>query len=364
MDEMAMLSDLLLPENAALEGHVLHMFPGSECTGTTQDPEYPLSNHAVVVRKGVKPLYNTMDGNDQLIEIFDRMGMIGVWNMAINRLGSIGFTGMNSRGVSPPSAVTFDNPEIMLEPEKKYTSEEIYDLNLKSAFGPDKGLDYLDEHRVLYYKPVDIDANFYTSHRDSKTRFQLYLMSQKRSGKVLVPALKGFPVDLGELIKFPLDELERRFSPLPYWPVKTRIIDSEPAEFEFYSFVYRQPLFMFRLANMDQDPVRRDYANKYLPDNNAILIHTDTANRLEISQGERIVVESPYGKTQGNAYVTETVRPDSIGIGGARGRKTKALGEDLLNDTNYNDIMCGDFGYFDPLHGGTINTMRVKVYKA
>ena len=77
-----------------------------------------------------------------------------------------------------------------------------------------------------------------------------------------------------------------------------------------------------------------------------------------------IVVESPFGTTKGKAHLTETVRPDSVGIGGARGRKTSWMGKELLEDTCMNDIMSGDFGYIDPIHGGVIDTVRVKIYKA
>src|SRR5699024_10237470 len=73
MDEMALMSDLLLPEHANLEGHTVQLFPGNECTSTAFNEGYNESNHAIVVRKGVTPLYNTMDGNDILMEMFDRM---------------------------------------------------------------------------------------------------------------------------------------------------------------------------------------------------------------------------------------------------------------------------------------------------
>lgn len=76
------------------------------------------------------------------------------------------------------------------------------------------------------------------------------------------------------------------------------------------------------------------------------------------------MVESLFGATKGKAHLTETVRPDSVAIGGARGRKTSWMGKELLEDTNMNDLMSGDFGYIDPLHGGVIDTVCVKIYKA
>ena len=124
------------------------------------------------------------------------------------------------------------------------------------------------------------------------------------------------------------------------------------------------PMFMFRMSSQDQNPISRDYASKYMPDYNAILINEETAIAKGIAPGDPLVVESQYGKTKGRAYLTGRCHPQTIGIGGARGRRSRALGEDLLNDTNYNALLPGGFGHVDPLHGGVVCTTPVKVYKA
>lgn len=376
MDEMALMSDLLLPEHANLEGHTVHLFPGNECTSTAFNEGYNESNHAIVVRKGVTPLYNTMDGNDILMEMFDRMGMTQVWNTIANTLGSIGFVMMNAAAQAMPAlpeelrsqiyyplgGVPFLNDEFKLDPAKKYTSEEMFDLNLKSALGPDKGLDFLDQVKFVPFTAVS-GAELYAAHRDEEIRFQLYPVSQMRSGKLLVDTMETFPVDMGELLGTPLDVLRHRFDPVPYYPTDL-VIDNEPEEYDLRCFLYRQPLFMFRLASMDQDPIRRDYGERYLPDNNGILINPATAKARGIAEGDRVRVESPYGQTQGYAYLTETVRPDAVGVGGCRGRKAPTMGADLLNDTNYNDLLCGAPGHTEPVDGAEFIHASVKVEKA
>lgn len=365
MDEMAMLSDLLLPEHASLETHTCHLFPGNEGSATNTDPNFAASNRGIVVRKGMKPLYNTMDGNDQLIEIFDRMGLIDIWNETANENGCIGYSALHAFGQEPPASVVFADEKWKLQPGVKYTAEEMFDRVLKSNFGEDKGLDYLDEVKMLPYNGF-YGADVYPSHRNQDIRFTIYLEAQKRSGDFLIPKLRevqesGF--DLEGTIKYSIDELRRRYCALPYWP-ENRQIDSAPPEYDLYAFNYRTPFYMFRLANMDQDPIRRDYSARYQPDSNAVLLNTKTAAEKGIEEGEMIVVESLFGTTKGKAHLTETVRPDSVAIGGARGRKTSWMGKELLEDTCINDIMSGDFGYIDPLHGGVIDTVRVKIYKA
>ena len=365
LDEMAMLSDLLLPEHASLETHTCHLFPGNEGSATNTDPNFAASNRGVVVRKGMKPLYNTMDGNDQLIEIFDRMGLIDLWNETANHNGCIGYAALTDFGQVPPAAVQFEDPKWKLEPGVKYTAEEMFDRCLKSAFGDDKGLDYLDQVKMMPYNGF-YGADVYPSYRNQDIRFTVYLEAQKRSGDFLIPKLRevqesGF--DLEGTIKYSIDELRRRYCAVPYWP-EHRQIDNQPAEFDLFACNYRTPFYMFRLANMDQDPIRRDYSARYQPDANAVLINPATAAEKGLVEGDQMVVESPFGSTKGRAHLTETIRPDTVAIGGARGRKTSWMGKELLEDTNMNDLMSGDFGYIDPIHGGVIDTVRVKVYKA
>ena len=117
------------------------------------------------------------------------------------------------------------------------------------------------------------------------------------------------------------------------------------------------------MGNSDQDPIRRAYSEAMDPEFNGILINTATAQAKGIADGDRIAVESPYGKTAGTARLTERISPDSIGIPGGIGRHTKAMGEALAEDTNWNNLMSGRIGHRDPLGGGIYMTVRVKVSK-
>ena len=206
MDEMAMLSDLLLPEHASLETHTCHLLPRrTSGLGHEHRSAFAASNRGVVVRKGMKPMFNTMDGNDQLIEIFDRMGLIDLWNETANQNGCIGYAALTGFGQVPPAAVQFEDEKFKLQPGTKYTAEEMFDRCLKSAFGEDKGLDHLDKVKMMPYNGF-YGADVYPSHRNQKIRFTVYLEAQKRSGDFLIPKLRevqesGF--DLEGTIKVP-----------------------------------------------------------------------------------------------------------------------------------------------------------------
>ncbi len=87
----------------------------------------------------MKPLFNTLDGNDQLIEIFDRMGLIDLWNETANQNGCIGYAALTGLRPSAAGRRAVRNPAYKLQPGAKYTAEEMFDRCLKSAFGADKG---------------------------------------------------------------------------------------------------------------------------------------------------------------------------------------------------------------------------------
>jgi len=354
MDEMAMMSDLLLPEHATLEQTAIHFYVGNEGFITTGDDDFTENHRAIVLRKGIGPQFNTMDGNDQIIGMFEKAGLLPILNESVNAIGCLGI---------PMLSPKFDNPEYLLDPNKKYSVVEMWDRNLKSAFGPDKGMDFLEKNPIMplgnYSK-----SEVYPSEREQNkmVRFPLYLIAQKQSGDFLIPELAKTGADLREYVGVSLEELRARFTAVPYYP-EHRSIHEAPEEYDLLTFTYRQPMFMFQMSSQDQNPISRDYGSKFMPDYNAIMLNEITAEAKGIASGDLIVVESQYGKTHGKAYLSGRCHLNTIGIGGKKGRKSRALGKELLNDTNYNELLPGGFGHVDPLHGGVICTTPVKIYK-
>lgn len=370
MNEMAMLSDLLLPENAKLEGHTAYYFPGSECCAIEETPGFAEQQRSIMVRKGIDPIFNTMDGSQIYIELFDRLGKSDVLTEIVNNQGVLGWSDM--WGVpyypQPTAFVPVESHDFDLEYGKKHDIEEMYDMNIKSVFGADKGLDYLDQVKIMPYSILE-GKDIYPSlrHADDAWRLPIYLESQKRSGDFLIPNLERVQAeefDLESAFGIDIAEMRRRYTALPYWPEKTRLIDSEPEEYDLYAHNFRIPSFLYRMGSMDQDPIRRGYSDLYDPEFNAILINTATGQEKGIKSGDLVSVESPYGKTTGKAYLTERVRPDSVGVAGGIGRYTKALGRDLAEDTNWNSLMSGNVGDRDPIGGGILMTVRVKISKS
>lgn len=357
MDEMALMSDLLLPEDAALETTAVYMFPGVESSTTVKgDKEYLMNNTGIVMKHGVGALYNTREANSVLIDIFDKAGLIRVLNNVANNGGCIGV----------PKGNGFGETEYALDPDKKYDVVEMWDRCMK-ALTKGVGLEYFDDPTHTIYPIVSYknEAEFYTSNRDKTTRFSLYLHDQLEVGKWLIPQIEATGVDTFNYVGCDIDELKRRYTALPYYPSDDlRPTFNAPAEYDLRATHVRKPMFLFRMGSMDQNPLTRDWSKKFDPENGAVLINRATAETKGISDGDIVVVESQFGKTHGPAYLTERCEPSTVAIVGVLGRRAKTLGEDLVNDLCFNEIVSGDFGYIDPIDGAFDTTVRVKVYKA
>ncbi|MEL7563281.1 MAG: molybdopterin-dependent oxidoreductase [Dehalobacterium sp.] len=356
MDEMAMMSDLLMPESAALEDDMLHLFPGNESTITTGEKDFYTKHRGLVMKNGVGRLYNTMNGNDVLIKVLKAVGLLPALNDWVNKNGCI--------GVPNPGSPKFKDQQYLLELDNEYTVMEMWDRNLKSS-GLGIDLNYMKEHRFFPTHGMKSNADYYPSHKDKITRFPIYLISQKHSGDFLIPEIQKTGVDVKDYVGVSLDELRRRYTALPYYPDDSlRPIFDHPPEYDLLSFTFRIPMFLYRMASMDQNPIARDWSSKYHPEFNTIMINAETARKKGICEGDIVVVESQFGKTQGKAYLSQRCHPETIGIGGNTGRKTRRMGKALVHDTNYNDLLGARLGYVDPIDGAVEFTAAVKVYKA
>jgi thiosulfate reductase/polysulfide reductase chain A len=98
----------------------------------------------------------------------------------------------------------------------------------------------------------------------------------------------------------------------------------------------------------------------------AIWLNSATAQKKGIKDGDTIVVESRYGKTQGRVKVTELIHPDVVGVPAGHGARTK-LGNPIVGEGAYFNALCSIHEKdraIDPITGGIEEGPAVKVYKA
>lgn len=343
MDEIAQLSDVLLPEHAMLERTCINTVAGislsfSERNAGVIDTQF---------REGVKPIYNTKHCHEILFELWKRAGALPALYGILNNACKLG------EGGSVKLA-----PEYQLDPTGFYAIEDIWDRALKSFYGPDKGMDYLKEHGQIENRLSRAESYNYYHFPGSETRYQFYIWEHLNNGRKIRQGIEKFSApDLGlteEIIAL-------NYSAVPQW-FETELLKKND-EYPFYGFNFKTTASMFRLGAADQISWLAEWSDKYDNQYNTIMINASKAAELDIQTGDEVIVESCYGSTSGKAYVTQLVHPESIGIGGATGRLTPKLGESLASRIHYNKLLGAPLGSFNVIDGGVDNAVRLKINK-
>jgi len=341
MDEVAMFSDIIVPEDCMIEMESLHSYIGNiENIGHDN-----MDVNAHMYRNPVPRLYNTRNANDVFIELFDRMGMLADINKDINKK-------------APVTGKPLDE-DYQLDLDKRYTVHEIYDRTMKSAHGDDKGIEWFAVNGLMNQTPDRPEEQLYANwHWNGKVRYQLYFHTQKESGAFLLPKIAEVPHDF---MNISLDDLAKYYQGILIWN-ETDI--QKENDYDMFAFNYKIPQGNLRIGHLDQNPWIGDWNEKFNPFYNSITIHSSKAAEKGLAEGDSVVLESAWGKTSGKLHVTELVHPKAIGVPGATGRQVSTLGEVLKNRVHWNSLTCGLPGTMSPVTGAVENTVRVKIYKA
>jgi anaerobic selenocysteine-containing dehydrogenase len=355
MDEVAMFSDIIVPEDCMLEMESMHAYIGNiENIG---HDNMDVNTH--MYRDPVPRLYDTRNANDVFIELFDRMGLLDKMNAELNRAAPI---------INKPLA-----DEYQLEPGKRYTVHEIYERTMKTAHGPEKNLAWFKEHGLLNLTPDRSEKELYSDYFFHDTaRYQIYFHTQLESGASLLPKIEAVPHDF---MKISLDELAKYYQgTLFYEPTGIEKAEAGSADglaggtaaegFDMLAFNYKIPQGILRMGFLDQNPWIGDWNEKFNPFYNSITINTVAAEARGLKEGDIVYLESAWGKTKGKLHVTELVHPKAIGVPGATGRQVTTLGKALAERVHWNSLTCGLPGNMSPVTGAVENTVRVKIYKA
>lgn len=352
-DELAWLSDLLLAEPAQIERSCPVYFLGDEST-TTCEPGFS-GNRGYMWRNGIEPLYEGREPNQVFMDIVEKMGMMPKFNELINKMGAFQSIGLTESGAGL-------SDEYKLDPNTVYTFEEIVDRGLKSYFGADRGLDYLKERSFIFPYGFDRDVDVYNSVYNKQYRHQFYLMSQKLSGDFLLGAMDEKGVDPAEVMKVDKGRLRKYYGAVPFYDEDT-YLKHAPEEYDLYACTMRHPLFIFRMALQDANPIAFDWAETYDNRFNAIIVNPQVAEAKGLKTGDHVRVKSEFGQTEGKLLVTPGVQPQTVGFCGGTGRLVDTLGEQAKNAVFFNALLSGELGHLNPIHGGFDVTARVKIEK-
>jgi len=325
-DESTEFADIVLPDRTYLERPVVWPF--------TESPYVCGWQYAQAV---IPPLYNARDATDVLLELAERVGFLPDLNAILNYI---------MMGLRPP----YD-----LKPDVKYTSEEIWDRFLKSAYGEEYGVEWFSRHgcKVRRWTAEELFCPNETAY--GKTRYPFYFEWVKKQGEELQQQLKANGVDWWDT---------SNYMALPLW--KPTRLHQEPPEYDMYAIMWKAA-YINSAESLDVPWIAEIALLD--PHQNSLLMNSETARAKGIEDGDLISVKSPHGEIKGRVGLTEGIHPEVIGIPQTLHRfstQNSFLRERMPKDKkgcNINRLLSSDLEYMDNLTSAIEQTARVKVTK-
>ncbi|AGL00646.1 molybdopterin-dependent oxidoreductase [Desulfoscipio gibsoniae] len=307
-------ADIILPDHDYLESTMLTLCEPPEVTGHT-------------LRKPVvEPLYDSRDGHDILTDISERCGCLNELN------GLLNFT-------------MFIKPEYALKPGRKYSHLECIDRMAKSIYGEHMGLKWFQENNnaVRPQKPEEC----YLPWKGNRISFyHEYFLQVAEELQEQFRAV-GREWDTSSYLAVPVWREEHPLHKIP-------------GEYDLYAINFKAEAMLNHCENTTIPWIKELVSN--IPIHKGVLINTKTAQAKGIKTGDRISIESPFGKVEGLARVIEEIHPRVIGISNAITRWTIHPVERKMN-VNFNHLLPGNLEFTDLASGHQETATKVRISK-
>lgn len=292
-----------------------------------------------------KPVYNTIEGNDIIIELAERTGVL------------YGNDGLNSK-INGMYAL---KGAYKLDLATKYKWADILDRVIKSKHGDNNGLDWLKK-TALTGRPANVKESYGTPSTPN-WRVPIYYEYSKWVGEALKNDYKKAGVNRLPPYDDPNDVFDY-FDPLPRMRPLAEL--NSPPEYDLIA-VHSKTLLQASMATQMDNPWIAEDMFLFDPWSMMVLINTETEKQKGLNDGDDVIVESKYGKTRGQVKASELVRPDTVALCGCFAGRSIDMNPIAWLGPNINDILpiTQEGGlYTMPTSGGISNRIPVKVYKA
>ena len=339
-DETTMMADIVLPESYFLERKfcrfylVVHQSIADDVRGLEM----------ALCRNPVKPMFNTMQIDDIMLELADRAGFLkgkGGLNDVINR-----------------TFMLTDHRKLDLG--KRYTLDEIIDRRIKQIFGDEHSFEEGLKKGLIYkYSKTGKEGYNYYYWPDNKTRHPIYFEQTKKTGDTLRENLKKDNVKIPGWREEEMEDFFAYFKPIPHW-IPNNELDAPP-EFDLWVVNWKTSLMPFATGGTQENPWLAELRERD-PYEMFIHINKETAKKKGIKDGDWVEVESRYGKSRGKVKLTELIHPEVVGIPACYGKGTIHMDPVSKKGIDYNALITAkDNVGLDPLSGTIELSPKVKI---
>ena len=298
LDETNHMADILLPEATDLEGLQIIQVGGTKFIENFWD------HHGWAIRQPVADAgVDCRDMTDIATDLARRTELLEPYNDAINR----GAAGVALRGAGYDYALSRGDA---------HGRETIWDRVAQAAShglsdGREvHGLDWFKENGVMLAPFSRSEWYLYPRLKELGLRFEMpYQERIKRHGTQLAHRLHDIGVAWW-------DKQLREYEPLPsYEPFPdiyanyAREVGRDPDDFPLWALTARSMQYSWG-ANVGI-PLINEVAQN-IAGHKGVIVHTGTAHKLGIKDGDPVVLESVAGVTRGRAVLRQGIRPDTV----------------------------------------------------
>ena len=285
IDESAEFADIVLPDTCYLER--LDLKADYESSIPPVDAwTYHLRQPVVT------PMYQRRQSQKVMLELAERVGMLGDLYEAMNLIFDI-------------------KAPYRLDRNTKYTWEEIVDRRFKGYFGPEHGLEWFKKHSFVSW-PKKVEEMYWRPF--VKGRVPIYFESFQTTGEQIEKVKQEHHIPGFDTADF---------QPLPDWkPCKSH--EEKRPGFDFYGIYYRVPYhtFTWTYNNPWLDDVSKTDPYVYY-----IAMNTATASKKGFKDGDAVLIESAGtgNVVEGRVRLTEGIHPEVIAYVSGGGHWAKHL---------------------------------------
>lgn len=348
IDETNWYADLILPEHTDLEG--LQLFR----IGPSTHSEAYWEEYGFALRQpGAPPPYNTMDMTEICTELADRVGILKEYNEAINAGIMLG---VRLKGVGY---------DYSLDPETKYSVEEIWDrlcrasVRLLTDGKEERDLEWFKENGYFTVPYPFIRHFLHPVMVKWGLRYEIpYQGRLKVLGEELRRRLKEQGIDWW-------DEQLKEYEALPHvedyshlWDEALKERGLDPKEFPFFMVNTRS--MQYAWGSNASLPLMAEAAS-YVTGFGAVVMNAEVAEKMGISDGDEVVVESPVKQKRCRVMLRSGIRPDTVLVTGQFGNWAVPFAKDL-NIPNMNEFQFPNQKLFDA-GGSSADIVKVRIYK-
>lgn len=297
-DETNHMADILLPDATDLEG--LQLIP----IGTTKFIEQFWNRRGWAIRQPVaESPVDCRDMTDIATELARRVGLLEKYNEAVNRgAGGVALSGQG-----------FD---FRLDPKVPHSRDEIWDASCKAASAElSEGQEIRDlawfKSNGFMVRPFpQLDWYLYPTLKKKGLRFELpYQERILRHGQELAHRLGEVGIEWWEkqLAEYQALPVYKKFPEI--YIDYAREVGRDPSDFPFWALTARSMQYSWGLnAGL---PLIDEVAGN-VAGHRGVIINADAARKLDIEDGDPVVIQSVVGETQGYATLRQGVRPDTV----------------------------------------------------